>query len=142
MSENLLTVDQAAQRLQLSPTSVRIHLRGGKLRGVKRGRAWRVPESALFEHAPGTRVIISDPTLAQADEIWTAMASGDTKRRNAALQTLSQLPEAVRTIIMQRSAEAAVRYYDSPEGQAELADWRALDGEPFHEYDDEDGNQL
>jgi hypothetical protein len=87
-------------------------------------------------------VIISDPTLAQADEIWTAMASGDTKRRNAALQTLSQLPEAVRTIIMQRSAEAAVRYYDSPEGQAELADWRALDGEPFHEYDDEDGNQL
>lgn len=135
MSENLLTVEQAAQRLQLSPTSVRIHLRGGKLRGLKRGRAWRVPESALFEHAPGRRNGANDShTLTQVDEIWAAMASGDYARRNEAIRTLHHAPEAVRSIVMQRSGEAAERYYATPEGQAELADWRALDGEPF--YDD------
>ncbi len=54
MPENLLTVDQAASRLQLTAHSVRIHLRGGKLRGIKRGREWRVPESALFESSQGS----------------------------------------------------------------------------------------
>ncbi len=54
MSENLLTVEQAAKRLQLSTTSVRIHLRGGKLRGLKRGLQWRIPESALFESTQGS----------------------------------------------------------------------------------------
>ncbi len=142
MPENLLTVDQAAARLQLSPTSVRIHLRGGKLRGVKRGRAWRVPESALFEHAPGTRTVANNPTLAQADEIWAAMASGgDYTRRNEALIALLHAPAAVRLIVTQRSSEVAERYYATPEGREELADWRALDGEPFHDdlgdYDSE-----
>ncbi len=141
MPENLLTVEQAAQRLQLSPTSIRIHLRGGKLRGVKRGRAWRVPESALFEHAPGTHQAVDQQTLAQADVIWEAMASGDYTRRNEAMHTLFNAPAAVRSIVTQRSGEAAARYYATSEGEAELADWRALDGEPFHDdlgdYDSE-----
>ncbi len=47
--EMLLTPEQAAERLQLSTFSVRAHLREGKLRGIKRGRAWRIPESALLE---------------------------------------------------------------------------------------------
>lgn len=47
--ETLLTVEQAAQRLQLAPFTVREHLKKGKLRGIKRGRVWRVPESALTE---------------------------------------------------------------------------------------------
>lgn len=47
--EMLLTVEQAAQRLQLAPFTVREHLKKGKLRGIKRGRVWRVPESALTE---------------------------------------------------------------------------------------------
>jgi excisionase family DNA binding protein len=144
MPETFLTVDQAAARLQLSPHSVRIHLQRGKLRGVKRGRAWRVPESALFEHAPGGRNGANDShTLTQVDEIWAAMASGDYARRNEAIRTLHHAPEAVRSIVMQRSGEAAERYYATPEGQAELADWRALDGEPFHDdlgdYDSEAG---
>ncbi len=51
--EMLLTVEQAAERLQLTAYTVRKHLAAGKLRGVKRGRVWRVPESALLEQAPG-----------------------------------------------------------------------------------------
>ncbi len=49
--EMLLTVEQAAERLSLHPITVRVHLRNGKLRGVKRGSVWRIPESALLETA-------------------------------------------------------------------------------------------
>lgn len=52
--EMLLTVEQAAARLQLSVLTVRRQLARGALRGVKRGRVWRVPESALTESAPAT----------------------------------------------------------------------------------------
>ena len=51
LMEMLLTVEQAAQRLQLTPFTIREHLKSGKLRGIKRGRVWRVPESALMEEA-------------------------------------------------------------------------------------------
>ena len=47
--EVLLTVEQAAARLQVTPYTVREHLKRGLLRGIKRGRLWRVPESALVE---------------------------------------------------------------------------------------------
>ena len=50
--EMLLTVDQTAKRLQLRPETIRRQLNAGQLRGVKRGRVWRVPETALTEKAP------------------------------------------------------------------------------------------
>ena len=139
MSENLLTIDQVAERLQIHPASVRRQLRGGLLRGLKRGKLWRVPESALYEpippkgHAAQPRSHRSAPKVAQANAIWAAMLSGDDARRDAAIIALGQVPEAVRSIVMQRSGEVAARYYATPEGEAELADWRALDGEPFHD---------
>jgi excisionase family DNA binding protein len=49
--ELLLTVEQAAERLHLQPNTVRVHLSRGLLRGVKRGRQWRIPVSALTEDA-------------------------------------------------------------------------------------------
>lgn len=49
--EMLLTVEQVAQRLQLHPETIRRQLLSGVLRGVKRGRQWRIPESALLETA-------------------------------------------------------------------------------------------
>ncbi len=49
MPEMLLTVEQAAERLQVHRETVRRHLQAGTLRGIKRGRLWRVPESALLE---------------------------------------------------------------------------------------------
>lgn len=45
--EMLLTVEQAAARLQLAPYTVRAQLKRGVLHGIKRGRVWRIPESAL-----------------------------------------------------------------------------------------------
>lgn len=47
--EMYLTVEQTADRLQMHPVSVRRLLARGELRGVKRGRVWRIPESALGE---------------------------------------------------------------------------------------------
>jgi len=45
--ENLLTIAQAAERLQHSVRTVREWLRVGKLRGVKTGREWRIREQDL-----------------------------------------------------------------------------------------------
>jgi excisionase family DNA binding protein len=47
--EMLLTVEQTAQRLQVAQSTVRRLLASGELRGIKRGKLWRVPESALLE---------------------------------------------------------------------------------------------
>jgi excisionase family DNA binding protein len=52
MDEQLLTPDQVANRLQLSVYTVleylrKGHPRGGKLRGVKFGKQWRVREADL-----------------------------------------------------------------------------------------------
>lgn len=50
--ESLLTVEQYATRAQLHPDSVRRQLREGRLRAVKKGRVWRIPESAMMEDSP------------------------------------------------------------------------------------------
>lgn len=47
--EMLLTVEQAAQRLQLSRPTLRRLLASGELRGARVGRQWRVPETAIAE---------------------------------------------------------------------------------------------
>ena len=47
MIEKLLTPDEAAERLSVSPKGVKNWLRQGKLRGLKVGRLWRISESDL-----------------------------------------------------------------------------------------------
>lgn len=49
MTEQYLTIEQAAARLHVHPVTVRRHLKSGLLRGKKQGKLWRVPESALSE---------------------------------------------------------------------------------------------
>lgn len=45
--ERLLSPDEAAERLAVSPKSIRKWLRRGKLKGVKAGRLWRIREQDL-----------------------------------------------------------------------------------------------
>ena len=47
MASRILTVPQAAEKLQMNPDIVRDYLRLGKLPGRKVGKAWRVLESDL-----------------------------------------------------------------------------------------------
>lgn len=55
MSENLLTPEEAAERLAVSPKTVRDWLRSGELKGVKVGRLWRIRPTDLeaFIREPG-----------------------------------------------------------------------------------------
>ncbi|NPV54941.1 MAG: helix-turn-helix domain-containing protein [Firmicutes bacterium] len=45
--DRLLTPEEVAKRLAVSPKSIREWLRNGKLRGVKVGRLWRISPQAL-----------------------------------------------------------------------------------------------
>src|ERR1700730_7068992 len=49
----LLTVEEAAQQLRVSPDTIRRFLRDKKLRGLRVGGQWRIPIDALHEvYAP------------------------------------------------------------------------------------------
>lgn len=133
MAEMFLTVEQAAERMQLHPDTIRRQLRNGTLRSVRRGRIYRIPESALAEDVQRARPKPQSQNTAQAEALWAQMTSGDPRQHNDALRALFAAPEEVQAIVMQRSQEAAAAYYATPEGEAELADWRALDGEPFED---------
>ncbi len=53
----MYSTEQAAELLEISPLTLTKWLRVGKIRGVKLGRVWRIPESALDEIAQsGTRI--------------------------------------------------------------------------------------
>lgn len=47
MLEKLLTPEEAAERLSVSPKTLRDWLRAGTLKGIKAGNLWRVRESDL-----------------------------------------------------------------------------------------------
>ena len=136
MNELLLTVEQAAERLQVGPFTVREQLRDGRLRGIKRGRLWRVPESALMESSSATPR--KPESQKQAAQLWHALTSGDGDRHNAAIVALSNAPQSVRDLVLERSAQSLAAYYASDEGRDELADWRAIDGDPFADDGEED----
>lgn len=45
-----MTVTEAAERLGLSPNTLRNQIRSGRLRASKRGRDWWITEAALNEY--------------------------------------------------------------------------------------------
>ena len=51
MTDKLLTPDVVAERLAVSPATVRIWLRKGTLKGIKvgGGKLWRISESEIEE---------------------------------------------------------------------------------------------
>lgn len=62
--QRLLTPEEVAERLHLSPVTVGHMLRAGKLPGVKVLRLWRIREAALDEYIRGLEA--PAPTEAQA----------------------------------------------------------------------------
>jgi len=66
----------------------------------------------------------------QAPEVdnFAALAA----QRQREIKTLLHAPEAEREAALEASVPIAAAYYATPEGREELADWRAIQGEPFH----------
>ncbi len=53
--ERLLTPEEVAERLRLSVITVKKWLREGKLKGVKVGKLWRVPEEEVEKVIQGVK---------------------------------------------------------------------------------------
>lgn len=46
---NYLTVQEIAEKYKVTPAAVHKWIKEGKLKAIKLGRVWRIPESALRE---------------------------------------------------------------------------------------------
>jgi excisionase family DNA binding protein len=55
--DDLLTAEQAAAILQLSPKTIKDWLRAGKLTGCKIGRVWRVKPADLEAFIQASRLV-------------------------------------------------------------------------------------
>ena len=55
--DDLLTAEQAAAILQLSPKTIKDWLRAGKLPGCKIGRVWRIKEADLEAFVQASRIL-------------------------------------------------------------------------------------
>lgn len=137
MAELYLTTEQVADRLQLNVETIRRHIQSGRLRAIRRGRVYRIPESALNESSPER----TETPASQAKTIMRDLQSRDGRTRNAAIIALNHAAPEVCAIVDAATAKAAEAYYSTPEGQTELSDWIALQSEPFdfpHEQDHEE----
>jgi acetyl-CoA synthetase len=47
--EPLLTIAEVAEKLRVTTKTVRQWLQRGQMRGIKAGKLWRIPESAIDE---------------------------------------------------------------------------------------------
>ncbi len=129
MPETLFTVEEAAHILKIHPQTVRTQLRNGDLRGIRRGRFWRVLSSALYESSPTESIQqnAADTPKARAAQILADIRSGDIRRRNAAISRLARGDAKTRALVENETNQVNALY----EGQGEdFAAWRALDGAP------------
>ena len=89
MVEKLLTPEEAAERLAVTPRSIRIWLKQGKLKGVRAGRLWRIRERDLeafldpvlhvLETAPDDDEPLTEEDKKAIAEAERAIAQGKTK---------------------------------------------------------------
>ncbi len=55
--EQLLSPEEVAKRLAISPKTVREYLREGRIKAMKVGRLWRVRESDLQQYLKEDRIL-------------------------------------------------------------------------------------
>jgi len=60
--ERLLSPEEVAKRLAISPKTVREYLREGRIKAMKVGRLWRVRESDLQQYLKGDRILWTGET--------------------------------------------------------------------------------
>ena len=92
MTEMFLTVEQAAERLQLSPVTIRRQIKSGVLKGVRRGRVYRIPESALSQSSDSVApriAAVPDEIARRLDALDALVADLPDNRARAGLAPLS-----------------------------------------------------
>ncbi len=84
-ARNLLTIDETAKYLSLTPETVRRLIRRGELRATKLGKVWRVPREVL-------RRLESDESAQSptGQAGFLALAPDESARRLAALDALGE----------------------------------------------------
>ena len=92
MTETLLTVDEAAQRLRIKPATLRSQLRAGRVRAVRTGKHWRIPESELEPKAAPIAPNfegVSTPTPDELTALFAPPTSQDIAHQLDALDKLT-----------------------------------------------------
>jgi len=75
MSREYMTPEEVAERLAVSPKSVRAWLRSARLRGVKTGRLWRIREDDLNRFLFGPEEAKPEADEAEARRIAAVKAA-------------------------------------------------------------------
>lgn len=97
MTEKFYDVPGAARVLGLKHETMRRWLRSGKVRGLRLGRDWRIPERALNELAHSTtNQPNKNPSPSANDELQTEQESTSKAERLAALSKLRELAAGTR----------------------------------------------
>ncbi|MBM3242019.1 helix-turn-helix domain-containing protein [Candidatus Poribacteria bacterium] len=68
MAERFLTLDEAANRLDVSNEVIRKWLRSGRLKGVKAGRLWRIKECDLEKFLEETSPLYEPEVASKREE--------------------------------------------------------------------------
>jgi len=94
MAERFLTSVQASQLLGINPDTMRRYLREGKVRALRLGRDWKIPESSLSDLAKGGRLAKGGKPIAPAS------ASAPTQSEQAGkMHAFLQLADELRPMI-------------------------------------------
>jgi excisionase family DNA binding protein len=138
-----LTVPELAALTGLHPLTIRRAIGNGELKAANGGgrshyRISRADAEAWWR-GRGGGTLLGDATIntttgeakpgdvpeqttgtvtEQAEALWRELTSGDNQRHRAASAAVGQAPEAVRAIIVRRSAEAAAAYNAKPKDRA------------------------
>lgn len=96
MAETFLTVEQAAGRLLVNHNTLRGWIKCGKVRAIRPGREYRIPERALEELADNAIPANDNPlagALALADKLAPKIAAGSRGGKFSAADELNAIRE-------------------------------------------------
>lgn len=113
MPETLLTVDEAAARLRMNPDTLRRQLRQGRIRSVRTGKLWRIPESAL-EAQDARPVVSATKSHLSALSAAPSFENGPSEEELAALFAPPTPAEIARRLAALRSFAASLSRRETP----------------------------
>jgi excisionase family DNA binding protein len=97
MAERFLSSQQASQLLGVNADTMRRYLREGKVRALRLGKDWKIPESALSDLARGGRLAKGGKPIASAPA--STPAAPNAQDQAAKMQAFLKLADELRPVI-------------------------------------------